>query len=300
MSGALKTIKNFEPACGRRVTTHQHFKNMKKYILINAVLLITAGLLLMACPTFGQTSNEFAVPLSDPAKRGKIKAILNYGSVTIKGTARKDVLVKYSSDKEKDEDQNKTKDGLRRIGGGGMDLEATENANTVTVHSGSWNGKIDIEIEVPSGMDVEAKTHNGGDLVVNNIQGEVELTNHNGEITALNISGSVIATTYNGEVKITFDKVKEGTPMSYTTYNGDVDITFPSTMKATFKMKTERGDIYSDFDIDFKNSGPVQKKETKAGVYKVVIDEWKRGDINGGGPEITLRNYNGDIFVRRK
>jgi DUF4097 and DUF4098 domain-containing protein YvlB len=135
---------------------------------------------------------------------------------------------------------------------------------------------------------------------VSNIQGEVELTNHNGEITASNISGAVVATTYNGEVKVVLDKVKEGAPMSFTTYNGDVDVTLPPTMKATLKMKTERGDIYSDFDVAFKNTGPIEKKENKGGVYKVVIDEWKRGDINGGGPEVTLRNYNGDIFVRKK
>ena len=35
-------------------------------------------------------------------------------------------------------------------------------------------------------------------------------------------------------------------------------------------------------------------------VYKVIVDEWKRGDINGGGPELTIKNYNGDIFIRRK
>ncbi|WP_276365934.1 DUF4097 family beta strand repeat-containing protein [Chryseolinea sp. H1M3-3] len=273
-------------------------RNMKKNILIHAIFLTT--LALMAAPLFAQTSNEFSVPLSDPSKRGKLKAIINYGSVTVKGTARKDILVKYAAKPEEENERNKTKDGLRRIGGGGMDLEVTENANVVNVHSGSWNNRLDIEIEVPSGMDVEAKTHNDGNLVVNNIQGEVELTNHNGEITATNISGAVIATTYNGEVKITFDKVKEGTPMSFTTYNGDVDITFPAATKATLKMKTEHGDIYSGFDVDFKNSGPVQKKDTKGGVYKVVIDEWKRGDINGGGPEFTLKNYNGDIFLRKK
>jgi hypothetical protein len=274
---------------------------MKKYILINAILLITLGLVLITSSTFGQASNQFSVPLTDPSKRGKLKAIINFGSVTVKGTARKDILVKYAANKEEDEDdRNKTKDGLRRIGGGGMDLEVTENANTVTIHSGSWSNKLDVEIEVPTGMDIEAKTHNDGDLMITNIQGEVELTNHNGEITALNISGAVVATTYNGEVKVTFDKVKEGTPMSFTTYNGDVDISFPAATKASLKMKTEHGDIYSDFDVSFKNTGPVEKKDTKAGVYKVVIDEWKRGDINGGGPEITLRNYNGDIFIRKK
>jgi hypothetical protein len=272
---------------------------MKKYILINAIVLITIGLLLILTSAYGQTSNEFTVPLTDPAKRGKLKAVINSGSITVKGTARKDVLVKYSTH-DGEEERNQTKNGLRRIGGGGMDLEVTENGNTVTVHSGSWSNKLDLEIEIPTGMDVDMKTHNDGDLMVANLNGEATLTNHNGEITALNMSGSVIATTYNGEIKVSLDNVKEGAPMSFTTYNGDVDITFPAAMKATLKMKTEHGDIYSDFDVSFKNSGPVQKTDKQAGVYKVVIDEWKRGDINGGGPEVTLRNYNGDIFVRKK
>ncbi len=75
---------------------------MKKYILIHAIILITIGLSLIASSAVGQDKNEFSVPLSDPAKRGKIKATINNGSITIKGTARKDVLVKYSAD-ERDE-----------------------------------------------------------------------------------------------------------------------------------------------------------------------------------------------------
>ena len=66
-------------------------------------------------------------------------------------------------------------------------------------------------------------------------------------------------------------------------------------------MKTEQGDIYSDFDVAFiRTLARFKRKIPKGGVYKVVVDEWKRGDINGGGPEITLRNYNGDIFIRKK
>lgn len=281
---------------------------MKKYNRIIGIILLAFAMFLM-CYSEGytQNGNEFTVPLSDPTKRGKIRAQINHGSVTVKGTARKDILVKYKTSSDDDEDdnngnnnKNRTKDGLRRISGGGMDLEVTETGNTVTVHSGSWNNKLNLEIEVPSNMDVEAKTHNDGDIMIANIQGGVETTNHNGEITALNISGSVVATTYNGEVKVTFDKVTPDVPMSFTTYNGDVNVTFPSATKATLKMKTEHGDIYSDFDVVFKNSGPIQKTDNKGGVYKVYIDDWKRGDINGGGPEITMKNYNGDIYVRKK
>jgi DUF4097 and DUF4098 domain-containing protein YvlB len=132
------------------------------------------------------------------------------------------------------------------------------------------------------------------------VQGALELTNYNGEITALNIAGSVVATTYNGEIKVTFDKVTDGAAMSFSTYNGDVDLTFPSTLKATLKMKTEQGEIFTGFDVKITSTGPVQTKNTQSGVYKVVIDDWKRGEVNGGGAEISIKNYNGDIYVRKK
>jgi len=267
---------------------------MKKQVLI--VLLVC-----FCAMAYGQSSGEFPVPLSDPAKRGRLKAHLNYGSITVRGTARKDVLVKYSSVNDNSEgDKKSSKEGLKRISGGTMDLEVSENTNYVKVESGSWNNKMNLEIEVPSGFDVKVSSYNDGDILITNIQGEVEITTYNGEIAAENISGSVIATTYNGEIKVTFDKVKEGVPMSYSTYNGDIDITFPSTLKATFKMKTEQGEILSGFDMNMIKSGPVQKKDSGSGTYKVVIDEWVKGEVNGGGPEISMRNYNGDVIIRKK
>lgn len=287
---------------------------MKK--ITHQILII--GLLVVATilSSFGQAgNNEFNIPLSDPAKRGKLKAHINYGSITVKGTARKDVLVRYSQEEDRDGDHDddddddhdkdkhkssSSREGLRRVGGGGLELEASENGNLVKVSSGSWNVKTNLEIEVPSGMDLNVSTYNDGDLMITNIQGELELTNYNGEITALNISGSVVATTYNGDVKVTFDKVTEGKPMSYSTFNGDVDLTFPAATKATFKMKTEAGDIYTGFDMNITSSGPVKQQDPKSGAFKLKIDEWKRGDINGGGAEITMKNYNGDLYIRKK
>ena len=286
---------------------------MKKQFLTIILMLISAYY------TVAQTSGEFEVPLTDPNKRGKLKAHLNYGSITVKGTARKDVLVKYASVEDKDGDHDRDDDdddddnhnknknnssaskaGLKKISGGTMDLEVTENDNAVRVKSDSWSNKLNLEIEVPSGFDLNVSTYNDGDLVISNIQGELEIKTYNGEITAENISGSVIATTYNGEIKVTFDKVTDGAPMSFTTFNGDVDLTFPATLKATLKMKTEQGEILSGFDMSMIKSGPIQKKDTKSGAYKVVIDEWVKGDINGGGAEFSMKNYNGDIIIRKK
>jgi DUF4097 and DUF4098 domain-containing protein YvlB len=292
--------------------------NMNKQGLTIAILLMTLGLLLISS-SIVSAQNEFTVPLSDPAKRGKLKAHLNYGSITVKGSARKDVLVRYKTveegecedcaenrnrdrDREHDGDSKgaKSRDGMRKIGGGGMDLEVTESSNNVKVHSDSWSTKVNLEIEVPSGFDLDVHTYNDGDLMITNMQGALELTNYNGEVTALNISGSVVATTYNGEIKVTFDKVTENTPMSFSTYNGDIDLTFPATLKSSFKMKTEQGEIFTSFDMKMVTTGPVQKKDVKSGVYKVTVDDYKRGDVNGGGAEVTLKNYNGDIYIRKK
>ena len=66
------------------------------------------------------------------------------------------------------------------------------------------------------------------------------------------------------------------------------------------KFKTDRGDIYTGFDVDIKSSGPVKKEESANGVYKVVVNQWKQGSINGGGPEMTFKTYNGDIYIRKK
>lgn len=272
-------------------------KNIK-HLLTIVFLSVTASI-------WAQDSGEIPVPLSDPAKRGKIKVHINYGSITIKGTARKDILVKYSGsedneDNNRDRNKSSNREGLRRISSGTLDLEVSENSNNVKVMSGSWSTKINLIVEIPSNMDVQAHTYNDGVIEVNNVQGEVELDNYNGEIYAYNISGSVVATSYNGELKATFDKVTEGTPMSFTTYNGDIDVTFPAAFKGSLKMKTQRGEILTGFDVTLKKNGPIKKEDSRSGTYKVIVDEWVYGDVNGGGPDIIMKNYNGDIYVRKK
>lgn len=266
----------------------------KQFSILTIVLFITSTVL------SAQDSGEFTVPFSDPAKRGKLKAHLNVGSITIKGSARKDVLVKYTSlvKQQKRTDQNK--DGLKMISAGTMDLEVSENNNFVKVSSGSWNNGLNLELEVPSGIDLQVHTYNDGVLTIRNIQGQVELSNYNGEIYAYDISGSVVATSYNGEIKVTFDKIGDGAPMSFTTYNGDVDLTMPANLKASLKMKTSQGEIYTGFDVNLVKTGPIQKKDDKSGTFKVTIDDWVKGDVNGGGPEFMIKTYNGDIYVRKK
>jgi DUF4097 and DUF4098 domain-containing protein YvlB len=274
----------------------------------NLTRLLTLVLGLMVYFATAQNTGDFVVPFSDPAKTGTLYVDIKTGSVTVRGTARKDVSVKYekdadSDDNDHDRDHEKgksSKEGLKRISGGAMDIEASEYQNTVKIISENWSEGLKLIIEVPTNINVKAKAYNDGDLEVSNITGDLELTNYNGGISALAISGSVVAQTYNGDIKIVYDKLKPDTPLSYANYNGDIDITFPASLKATLKMKTKQGEIYTGFDAQVQKSNPVTKTETKSGAYKVVIDDWVRSEVNGGGTEITMKSYNGDIIIRKK
>lgn len=270
-------------------------KNLKTIVI---VMMGLCGFLASA-----QNKGDFTIPFSDPSKPGTVIVDIKTGSITVKGTARKDVSVTYTREgnDENDDRKNKTsKDGLRRIGGGALDIEGSEYQNTIRVKADNWSGELDLVVEVPSNINLKAKAYNDGDVNVSNINGDVELTNYNGSITALAISGTAIAQTYNGDIKIVFDNLKSDTPLSYANYNGDIDITFPSAFKGTLKLKTTQGEIYTGFDAAVQKAAPVQKTDSKSGAKKIVIDDWVVASVNGGGPEITMKSYNGDIYVRKK
>lgn len=88
--------------------------------------------------------------------------------------------------------------------------------------------------------------------------------------------------------------------MAFSTLNGNIDITFPANIKADLKFKNDRGDIFTDFDVTMSKDRKVSNETNKKGVYKVSVNEWVYGKINGGGAEYSFKNFNGDIIIRKK
>ena len=106
----------------------------------------------------------------------------------------------------------------------------------------------------------------------------------------------------NGHVVVTFNRIDPQKPMAFSSLNGDIDVTFPADLKANVNLRTDNGEVYSDFDIKLAASTPQQTVEDergKGGKYRVKIDKTVRGAINGGGPEMQFKNFNGNIYIRR-
>jgi hypothetical protein len=90
--------------------------------------------------------------------------------------------------------------------------------------------------------------------------------------------------------------------MSFSTMNGTIDVTLPADIKANLKMKSDNGEIWSDFDIKLTGSAQpqVDDQRGKGGRYRVRLDKTVYGTINGGGPELQFVTYNGSILIHKK
>ncbi len=263
--------------------------------------IILNCLILALLPLIGKAQfEEVNVPLSDIAKKGRLVVDIKKGPIKIVGSARKDILVKYRNANGEKLGFKEAGGGLKRISGGYAGVEISEKNNTVYVNSNNWNKALELQIEVPQKIDLKIGSYNQGDVDVKNIEGEVSLKSFNGSIQALDISGTIIVSTYSGDITVTLNSFTPDTPMSFTTYAGDIDLTFPSNIKANFKMHTEMGDVYTGFDMNL--SQPELKTEKNKGgiLQRTFVDEWITGKVNGGGPDFTMKNYTGDIYIRKQ
>lgn len=246
----------------------------------------------------GELKEQLTVPLSDPAKPGSLKVHLITGSIRVTGYSGNQVVIDATT-KEKAE-KPKEVDGMKRISkNGGLDISATEENNVVNISSKLFNTKMELVIKVPAKFALNVGTINDGDILIENVDGEMEITNVNGDIRLTNVSGSAVANTVNGLLKANFKTVSAKSPMAFSTLNGNVDITLPPTARFDIKAKSDRGEIYSDFDVDVDKAVQQATKTSKDGMYKVSIEDWVKGKVNGGGSEIMMKNMNGNIYVRK-
>jgi len=262
------------------------------------------ALLLAGTLSFAQESKveRVTVPFSDPSQPGLVKVVVYKGAITVKGYNGKEVVVEArvrgKMISEKKEVSEKAK-GMKLIQAATTGLEIEEENNVVEIDVESRRQTVDLTVQVPYSTSLEIEGYTNGDIMVENVKGQIEVGKYKGELKLSDISGAVLADTYSGNIVVIFTKVDPGKPMAFTNHTGDIDVTFPPDIRATVKMKSNQGDIYSDFDISIKPSPQkVEKPEKKGGKYRVSFDHIY-GTINGGGPEYHFKTYNGDIFIRK-
>ena len=106
----------------------------------------------------------------------------------------------------------------------------------------------------------------------------------------------------NGKVIATMSRVTAQKAMAFTSLNGEVDVTLPASVKANVKLRSDQGDVFTDFDIQLTapKEAPAARDSRQSGSrYRLEVDRSLYGTINGGGPEFELRSFNGSVYLRR-
>jgi DUF4097 and DUF4098 domain-containing protein YvlB len=269
------------------------------------VCLVLAPLaLFVAVSVQGQdaTADKLTVPFSDPTRPGTVRIGLINGGITVKAHAGREVIIEArSDDDDRDNDRQAVRGGLRRIPNRSSGLTVEEDDNVMRVSTSSHNRTTNLVLQVPVQTSLKLSCTNDGDINVDGVTGDVEANNTNGAVRLTNVSGSVVAHAFNDDLTVSMVRVDPQKPMSFSSFNGDIDVTLPANLKATVKMQTEMGDIYSDFDMQIQPVATQRVEDTRSsrGRYQIRLEKVVSGAINGGGPEISFKNYNGDIRIRK-
>src|SRR5438477_12198401 len=270
-------------------------------------LVVAAAILCVAfaaAPAYGQTQTpsgpeHVSVNLSDPGRPALVKASLVNGGITVKGYDGKEVVVEARA---RNRESARSDSTMKRIPVSGTGLSVEEENNEVRISTDSFMRAVDLSISVPIHTSLKLSAVNSGDIVVTGVDGELDVNDVNGSVTLNNVSGSVVAHALNGRVLATFSRVNPQKAMAFSSLNGDIDVTFPADLKANLSLKSDRGEIFSDFDVQVQVSAPQQVVEDgrgHGGKYLVKIDKAVHATINGGDPELQFTNYNSVIYIRK-
>ncbi|MBX3733519.1 MAG: DUF4097 family beta strand repeat protein [Verrucomicrobiae bacterium] len=147
--------------------------------------------------------------------------------------------------------------------------------------------------------DLEAQT-SGGNITVDAIRGRVKMTTSGGTIQADHVDGDLTGTTSGGSIKLNAihgtiraqtagGSINAGLsdgasgPVVLSTSGGSIRLTVPGDFKADLRAATSGGRVSCDL--------PVQGTIKGSSVV---------GQVNGGGPEVSLNTSGGSIHVAKR
>jgi hypothetical protein len=202
-------------------------------------------------------ANRVSMPFSDPSRPGTVRINVFQGSIAVRASTGKEVVVSTENaivtsreGREVSVPPKPEAIGLRRLTQP-SGLRIVEDNNVMSISSGRFMNGDDVTIDVPVRTNLTLSAFND-EIMVQGIEGEIEVTTVNGEITLQDVSGTVVAHATNGEVRVSLRQITADKPMAFTSLNGDIDVTLPASAKANLRLRSDRGEVYTDFDVQLQ------------------------------------------------
>lgn len=134
-------------------------------------------------------------------------------------------------------------------------------------------GNIDGDLSVRSG---------GGSIAAGRVAGRVTAHSSGGYIRIKEVTNTIEAISQGGEVS-TYISRKPQSDSSLVTAGGSVNLRLAEGVGITLEADIGSGSVISDY--------PLARRETSSSIV--------RGDLNGGGPKMTIRTAAGNLTLRK-
>lgn len=142
--------------------------------------------------------------------------------------------------------------------------------------------RVDYQIWLPADTNLSDIELVNGDLIIENIAGEVDAEVVNGSINATQLSGDSEISAVNGSVNVDYKaQADDVNSIEIETVNGRIKLLVPESFNANISADTMHGGIKTAFGLS-------AKKSSFSG-YNL------RGEIGHGGTKINLDSINGSI-----
>jgi hypothetical protein len=193
--------------------------------------------------------NTTTLKFSDPSKPGRLRAVVSNGELRIRGADTDSVTIRTLENLQ--ETSKPRADGLRVIATAAQ-FTATEENNVITLDHGAfgWSHDGKFDITVPRNTSVQLQNNFGGEVIVEDLAGDVEIKNMNGEIKLRGLGGGALVETMNGEIDANFAALPSDKPIAFSSMNGAIRLRVPADAKANVRFRTQNGSILTDFGAE--------------------------------------------------
>lgn len=286
---------------------------------VYTTLVMTAFMALSTATSVFAADKNYSLTLSNPELPAKVEVELHRGQLTVIGYDGKTVEIKAQMKDLKESEQTKhakkiqkqikkswnrhkqperSTEGLKAVKNTTVSLEIEEDNNEIEISSMTMNQYVHLTLMVPYNTSVESEVFQGGGIEVKDVSGELELQAYQGGIQAINVTGPIVAETQMKDVVVELNEFNSETPTSLTSHLGNIDVTLGANVTANVNVQTFQGEIFSGLDSDFIAIEKVDKKD-KSRKQKIVLGGTMQAKVNGGGQDLLLTTYMGNLYIRK-
>ncbi len=268
----------------------------------HGVLTIVAALMLTGCSRGPKVWSEKTLTMDVPAADlTELHVASHNGAITATGADRTDVAIRA-----------KLRAGARTQAAADACLAAIELVSEYAgegVHRvgwrwnqpqhADWSASVAFQIDVPADLALRADTHNGA-IKASNLSAPCTLSTHNGAITARAITADVHAETHNGRI----DCAALGPQVHLVSHNGAVQLRATDAETLGGRLETHNGDVElvvgEQTSVRLDCSTDNGRVTCDAPIEQAQSTRTRlRGQLGGGGEDLTLTTRNGSIHIRQ-